>query len=260
MMSYHSRDKRKKKIKLFFIILFVLVLVFYSQITSVFNSALKFLIYPIWVTEENISTNILNPAGFLVSKKKLIIANEQLKKDIIEAEMMLADRNLLLKENLELKEIFGRRVVNDLLLASVLSGPSHSLYDSLVIDAGKNFDIQKENKLYAFGNILIGEVDSVDSKTSNIKLYSSPSEETEVLVGLFNVRGTAVGRGSGNFEIKLPRDVDVEIGDPVFIEGTNSSILGSVGEIIESPIDPFKILLLKSPVNLFELKWVQVLK
>lgn len=263
-MSYHlgtslsSRQSKKKKF--FWLILIVLVLFFYSKVIVFSQEVFKALAYPIWVAETTLDEKTLNPFGFLVSKKKLLLENEQLIQDINEAEMMLADRNLLLKENIELKEIMGRREDDNLILASVLSKPNNSLYDSFVIDAGKDFNLSIGDKVFAFGNILIGEISEVDGTTSKVKLYSSPGEQISVLVGLFNVEGTAVGRGAGNFEIILPRDTDIGLGEPVSIAGMRSSVLGSIEYVTENPIDSFKGFLFKSPVNLFELKWVQILK
>ncbi len=259
MMNYHSRDNKNKKTKWFFVVVLVVVMFFYSEVIGAFSGLFQSIISPIWVAENNLSATTINPLGFLVSKKQLLLSNEQLRKDVSEAEMMLADRNLLLKENLELKEIMGRVRVDDFVLASVLSKPNVSEYDTLIVDAGRDLNIKEGDKVLVLGDILVGEVAEVDKKTSKIKLHSSSKEEVEVMVGLFNVSATAVGKGGGNFEIKIPRGVDVEVGDPVASYGLNAPVFGSVEEIISTPADSFKTLLFKSPVNFFEIKWVQII-
>ncbi|MBU1557916.1 hypothetical protein KKC45_03060 [Patescibacteria group bacterium] len=246
--------------KWFFLAVLVLVVFFYSNLIKSFSGLFQSVITPIWVAENKISENTANPLGFLSSKKDLIIKNEQLQEDIITAEMMLADRNLLLKENLELKEIMGRSDSSDFILASVLNKPNVSEYDSLIIDAGNSLGVKIGDKVTVLGDVIIGEIVEVGTKTSKVKLYSSSGEETETMVGLFNISATAVGKGGGNFEIKIPRGVEVEIGDPISSYGLNAPVFGSVEEIISSPADSFKILLFKSPINIFELKWVQILK
>ena len=252
---------RQKKRKYFWIFLLLLVLFFYSHILAVLGGVLKFVTYPIWVTKNEITEQLINPASFLVSKKQLLISNRQLKKDILEAEMMLADRNNLLKENIELKEILGRvRAPGDLILATVLVKPNVSVYDSLIVDAGKNLDIKRGNKVFAFGNIVIGEVDKVESKMSKVRLYSSAQTQTNVSVGLYNIPAVAIGRGGGDFEIKLPKELNIEEGDPVTIPNINSFVIGSVVMISTSPTDSFQTLLVKSKINLFELRWVGISK
>ncbi|OGD66727.1 hypothetical protein A2442_01195 [Candidatus Campbellbacteria bacterium RIFOXYC2_FULL_35_25] len=261
MMSYLSRDSKKKKNKLFLVLLLAVVLFFYSQILNILGGVFDFIVYPIWVTENKIDEKTISPLGFFVSKKTLIVSNEQLKKDINEAEAMLVGRNALVKENLELKEILGR-VSNpeNFILASVLSKPNSSLYDILVVDAGNNLNIKKGSKVFASGNILIGEVFEVSEKSSKVRLYSSSKERVGVNVGLFNISTDAFGRGAGNFEIKLPRDTDIELGDPITSLVSSLQIVGSVEEINTDPIDSFKTILFKSPINIFELKWVQISK
>lgn len=261
MMNYHSKDNRGKKTKWFFAILLLVVLFFYSNVTGFLQKTLQVFIYPVWIAESYLDESAINPFGFLLSKKKLLIANEQLKKDITEAELMLGDRKVLLKENVELKEILGRRSnLEKIVLASILAKPNRSLYDTLIVDAGENLNIKKGDKVFALGNILIGVVDEVDKKTSKIKLFSSQQEKIDVMVGFYNVNAVAIGKGGGNFEIKLPRDTEVDMGGIVTMTGLNSPVLGSIEEIISDPADPFKTLLFKSPVNMFELKWVQILK
>ncbi|OGD68022.1 hypothetical protein A2811_02960 [Candidatus Campbellbacteria bacterium RIFCSPHIGHO2_01_FULL_34_10] len=107
---------------------------------------------------------------------------------------------------------------------------------------------------------MVGEIAEASKNNSTVKFYSSFKEEVSVMVGLYNIEATAVGRGAGNFEIKLPRDIDIKVDDPIFIAGTEARVLGNVSEIIFDPKDPFQLVLIKSPVNLFELKWVQILK
>ncbi len=259
MMNYHSRDSRKKKRKILLIILVGLVLFFYSNIIAFAGGIFRFITEPIWGAENNITQNFFNPFNFFVSKENLIVSLQQAQKDKEDAELMLADRNLLLKENIELKDALGRVDKKDVVLASVLSKPNNSFYDSLLIDAGSEQGIKKDDKVFVSGDILIGFVSEVNKNSSKVVLYSSPKEESDVMVA-FNIEAKAVGRGGGNFEIILPRDTDVEVGDPVASFGFNALLLGSVESVDSNPIDSFKTILVKSPVNIFELKWIQVEK
>lgn len=261
MMSYRLKDNRGKKKKWFFVIFLLFLLFFYSNITNFLQKTLQVFIYPVWITENYLDENTINPFGFLASKKELLVFNEELKKDLVEAELMLVDRGVLLKENLELKEILGRSGnIENTVLVAILAKPNRSLYDTLIVDAGKNLDIKKGDKVFALGNVLIGVVDEVDEKTSKVKLFSSQQEKIDVTLGFYNINVIAVGKGGGNFEIRLPRDTEVDVGEIVTMSGFNSPVLGSIEEIISDPVDPFKTLLFKSPVNMFELKWVQILK
>ncbi len=258
MTNFHSKHKRQKSRKFFWFLLLVLILFFYSNIISLLGGVFEFVAYPVWITKSELSERAINPLGFANSKKSLLVSVNQLKKEKKELELMLEDRNLLLKENLELKEILDRKEGRDLLLASVLAKPNISIYDSLVLDAGSNLGVKKGDRVFADGNILIGEIEEAQNKTSRTKLYSSADEKTDVYVGLNNVLAIAIGQGGGNFIIQLPKDLDIQVDDPVFVAGISSSSIGLVVEINTTPTDSFQTLLVKSNVNLFELGWVQV--
>jgi len=264
MMNYplgtSSFARKNKKKNFFWLVLVILVLFFYSQILGLLGSIFRILIYPIWITENTLKEKTINPFDFLASKKNLLIINKQLQENIEEDKLMLADRNLLLKENIELKELMGRLKENNMVLASVITKPNASVYDSLIVDAGKNLGIKKGDKVFVSGDILMGEIVKVNRKTSKVELYSSFGEKISVSVGLSNIDAIAIGRGGGNFEIKLPRGVDVKIGDPVFMKGINAVVLGSIEKIIFVLALLDFPLLFKSPINLFELQWVQISK
>jgi len=66
------------------------------------------------------------------------------------------------------------------------------------------------------------------------------------------------GRGGGNFEMIVPRDFTIVKGDVALLPGIFPYVLGVVEIIISDPRDPFIKALLVSPVNIQELKFVEV--
>ncbi|MDP3962635.1 MAG: hypothetical protein Q8Q03_02095, partial [bacterium] len=79
----------------------------------------------------------------------------------------------LQKENEELKELFGRTEKSDKLLAVILKKPPVSAYDVFILDIGDDKGLKKGDRVYARGDILIGEIAEVNGRTSKAKLYSS---------------------------------------------------------------------------------------
>ena len=67
-----------------------------------------------------------------------------------------------------------------------------------------------------------------------------------------------VGRGGGNFEMVLPRDFTLTKDDKVVLPGISSYVVASVESTISDPRDPFMKALLVSPVNIQDLKFVEV--
>jgi len=75
-----------------------------------------------------------------------------------------------------------------------------------------------------------------------------------------NIFMQVVGRGGGNFEIILPRDLIVQKGTEVVLPGIKPFVLGIVKSFISDPRDSFQKALLVSPVNIQEIKFVEVEK
>ena len=68
------------------------------------------------------------------------------------------------------------------------------------------------------------------------------------------------GGGGGNFEMIIPIELDVTNGTIVYLPGSTSFVVAIVDEIISKPSDPFKKVILHSPINIQNEKWVEVKK
>jgi len=259
-MTY-LRDKKRNTKQILLTGVFVTILVYIILFTQVFDATSKgvgYIAVPIWKTQDFISNTWDNIRIGFISRKSILIENEQLKEDAIISSAKLLDRNLLFEENIELKELLGREVTEQTVFATVLTKPNRSLYDTLIIDVGENAGVIEGDRVLYGGTIVIGKIVEVFKGSSKVLLISSPGEEIDVMVGGSNIETMAYGRGGGVFELELPRDTDVVVGDVVAVPGIISRILGTVEHIETKPSNPFKTILFKGPVNIFELKWVEV--
>lgn len=164
----------------------------------------------------------------------------------------------LTAENIDLKEILGRSIAKNTILSVVLRKPPQAPYDTLIIDTGKNNGVSVGDSVYALGNILIGRVAATYANYSKVKLFSNPGEKYEVLVGSHNIPATAVGRGGGSFEMILPRDSGVLVGDIVSVPSMTPSSLGVVSALVSEPAQAFVAVLIAAPVNMTQIRWVEV--
>ena len=80
-----------------------------------------------------------------------------------------------------------------------------------------------------------------------------------MFIGDSAIGAEAKGLGGGNFEIELPRNVDVFVGDSIYVSDINPRVLGTIEYINSDPNDVFERILFKSPVNLFSLRFVDVI-
>lgn len=215
---------------------------------------------PLWWVK-NYSVEVVSDLGSLLkTKMNLSEENMRLNSELNQVNSQLLFSQSLAKENQALKEMLGRKTEEQkFVLANVLAKPNLSPYDSLILDVGQGYDIKKGD-LVALNNFILGEVEDVYAKTTKVRLYSFPGEELNVAVGFNKIISIAKGKGGGNFEIKLPRDILIEKGDLVFLPEKEEFPLGFVESFSVSPEDPLQTILFKTPVNIFELRWVQILR
>ena len=182
-------------------------------------------------------------------------------------EARILNYDSLLAENENLKGMLGRKDAKaSTILAAILSKPNQSAYDTLVVDVGATQGIEEGSTVFALGNVPIGRVALVYQDSSKVTLFSSAGEKTQAIISLGYGSGEAgkdifielVGRGGGNFEMTMPKDFIIKKGDQAVLSGRNPYLLAVAEKIISDPRDPFVKVLLVSPVNVQELKFVEV--
>lgn len=232
------------------------------QVTSFdpFAGILQTVFLPVWRTQNAVSLEAARFIGLLKSKRDLVEENEILRQKNKELETGRHMREELALENEALKELLGRNESVNTILASVLAQPNVSPYDTLVIDVGSKENVAVGDRVVVYGDFVVGKVAETRVRTSLVKLFSSPKEKNNVLISSINLLVTAEGRGGGNFEIKLPRGVSVSEGDSIIIPGNNTKIFGIVEKIVATPTGAFQTILFKSPVNMQEVRFVEVLR
>lgn len=165
---------------------------------------------------------------------------------------------LLRDENTALKAELGRSTVEKGILATVLFPAGRSIYDTFVIDAGSDEGIREGARVYAFGSVAIGTITSVEKSRAVVQLYSASGRETSGTVMGAGIAVTLIGRGSGEYEIHMPRDIHFEQGQVIAEQTTVPHVLATIIEITADPRDPFQKIHAKAPVNVQALKWVIV--
>ncbi len=263
-MSY-LLDKRLKRNSLIkYTTLVVLLFIFIYFKNGIFRGLSYFshtVFSPVLVIGGNISEKLSNTSAYFYSKKSLLLQNENFKLRLNEEIAKMSNYNSILDENIKIKEILGRKVERDeMVLASILSKPNQSPYDTIIIDAGTKESVTLGQRVFALGDVPIGTIAGVYPGSSKVILFSSPGEVTDVVISGHDVSMQLVGRGGGNFEMVLPRDLILEKGTEVVLPGITPHTVATVETIISDPRDSFQKALLLSPVNIFELKFVEIEK
>jgi cell shape-determining protein MreC len=275
-MSYllDRKTKRQKNLAIFFSIIFLIIFFYFRNgIWSGFSRASLKIFRPVLVGGNNAGGKLGSLGAYFVSKGSLSRENEALRLKLGELEAKILNHDALLAENEILKEIIGRQKEDrPFILAVILSKPNQTAYDTLLVDAGEKNGVKVGDMVFAMGDIPIGRVGATTPSTATIILFSSSLERTQAVISdvgrLEDGRPTSessilyelVGRGGGNFEMILPRDVILEVGDQAILPGMYPYVVATVETIISDPRDSFTKALFVSPVNIQGLKFVQVRK
>ncbi len=239
-------------------LLFILIY-FRSVIFSGLAYGSHFVFRPILVLENNLEEQWIIISSFFKSKKSIFMENENLKSELNEISARISNYNSVLEENTQIKEILGRKNEKTvMILAAILGKSNQNLYDTVIIDVGVKQKIKVGDTVFALGNVPIGRIAEAYADSSKVILFSSGGEKTEAMIASKNVFMPIVGRGGGNFEMILPRDFSVEKGNQVVLPGLTPYVLAIVQTIISDPRDALQKALLVSPVNIQELKFVEI--
>ena len=260
-MTYRQdNEQQKKRIRIFLSVIVIALVFFYQhKIFPGLFGGFSQVAVPVLSAGESLKENTGNGLDALfLFKSALLRENKNLKEKLAGAEIASLERDRLIAENLELRMILGRAGEEKILLANILARPNQSPYDILILDVGKNNGVSEGAPVLAYGNMVIGRVADVSDKSSRAVLFSSPKEENDGIIIGKNIPLKLTGTGGGNFTTKVPRGILVEKGDQVISIGLPSHILGVVEDVSVDPRDPYQSILLRSPVNIYELRFVEI--
>lgn len=261
MLKYQDKNKIRKNKKS---ITGIIVLVLFFLVTalgawSFIRGPINFVSRPFLMIGDWFSRGFNNIEFYFDSKKELSNQNVLLNEENLSLKAKLEDYSILENENEELKNILNRtKKINNYVLANILTKPNRSLYDSVILDIGKKDSLEIGDMAYAYGEIPVGKISEVYENSSLLTFFSSPGLKTEGFINEVNAAIELVGRGGGNFEAIIPVELNLEKDTIIYFPEYTSQVLAKIVETISNPSDPFKKVILVSPVSLESLKWVQV--
>lgn len=260
-MNYHLKSKKNnnnpKKIFIVFVVV-IFIFIIYQLTFSFFRSLSHRTSVPVWIFSDYISNSLASIGNIFESKENLIVENEVLKEEIKKLKLEQIEYGVLIKENQELKSLFGRSNLKDKIITRIVSKPPRSPYDTLIIDAGRRDGVKNDSLVYISNNIVVGKVSDVLETTSVVTLFSTGGYKQEALLERTGAVFELIGKGNANFSIELPKDTDVIWGDLLLYPSVNSSIIGNIYYIDSSSQSAFKTVFIRAPGNVFESKWLFV--
>jgi len=262
-MTYLQRSnygKSRKRIVPLLIILVFSLFAFGVQSSrgKIFRGPFYYIALPVWKVEDVFLGWMENFFISFNSKKSLLEENRLLKEKLQATELASFTVESFKSENEELKKMLGFVESEDfkVSVASVVSAPPESPYDTLIIDLGKNQGVEVGMSAW-YDNVKLGEVEEVGSRTSKVRLLSSPEVSTQISFKS-GVKVSAVGKGGGNFEVEIPKGVKIGLQEIAYLAGSPDSIVAVVGSVTSNASDPFDTVLLKSPINIYTVSILEI--
>ncbi len=178
---------------------------------------------------------------------------------IAELQAQVNAQALLRQEHETLLRDLGQRVPSDYILGRVLKIPPATLFDTMIINVGEEDAVSVGKRVFVGDMISVGVVSEIYKDTAKVSLYSTPGNSFDVLIGS-TTRATAYGRGAGQFEVVVPREANVTVGDQVTIPSITSVLFGTIGAVITDPAKAFASAIFLGPVPLQTITRVYVEK
>ncbi|HYC34114.1 MAG TPA: rod shape-determining protein MreC [Candidatus Paceibacterota bacterium] len=250
-MSYRLQTKRNQRTPKSLLFLSLLILLVALFLFTPLSNSMRFLVHSLG-TDSAVS-GIL---GWFSFKSSLLEENKNLSEEVASLKALSLERDALLSENLALKEISKSE---ESLIASVLLHPGFSPYDSLLVSKGSASGVALGD-LVLFHAIAIGEVSEVNKNTSRVTLFSTGGKTFPVHIGENKIEAEARGLGGGTFEIMMPANAEVMIGDTVLMPASLTRIFGRIEDIEKTDGEPFQRLLFSLPVNINDVQFVVIEK
>jgi cell shape-determining protein MreC len=246
LKNSHRRDSRKRNKEL---IVVVFVFVAGALFFSYFGTYVSNILTPIWHSNSLFSRGLSNLTSSLRSKDALISENDALKKKLASDEELITTLRVSADSRDELLSVYGRNYPTSI-PANVLVHPPETPYDILVVDAGENLGVKIGSILTTPEGSSIGTITEIFSRISRVKLYTTAGERTDAVLERGGIPVTLVGRGGGNLELTVPKDVEVRVGDRILTPALDASLVAIVGMVDTTPTGSFKTILARSPINL----------
>jgi len=216
--------------------------------------------FPVWKFVDMVRSTTETVINYFSSKEHLERENRLLREALYRRASEDYQRDLLVRENIELKTALHRATSSRraLMLAAVLARPPTSAYDTLLIDLGADDGIFVGMDVLADGMFTIGKITMVYKRSSLVTLYSSPGSQIDAYIGETSVPVTFEGIGGGAFRARVPKGLNIRPGDAAILPALSLESIGTVSGVDLSEGSSFAFVHLAFPVNVFSSRYLYV--
>lgn len=192
-------------------------------------------------------------------KHALIERNALLEEQTAKLSSAALERDAYASELKELRSLLGRSGRRRVVLGSIIFYPRDATPDTMIIDAGTRDGVNNDMRVSAFGDVLIGKVQTAFERQSVVNLISSAGFSINATLARPQLAVVAEGRGGGNLSVTLPKSFSVNVGEQVYTSETTPLFIGVVEDIAQSRTGATQELFVRLPFNVHVLRTVFVI-
>ena len=211
-----------------------------------------------WTVHQAISNSAKTTVSYFQSKSSLQTENDNLKRTLDEkdAQIITVRNQVELYKDLD-SYISTKAISQNETVVRVVTRPPQTPFDVLIIEA-KDDSIKAGQKVY-FADIPVGVIESKTGSYAKVFLFSNPESQFRVLIGVDKIEADAKGKSQGNIFVTLPKNVEVKVGDIVYLaDGTKP--IGTVSEVDNNSSTSFIDVYVKMPFSPARVDWLTVFK
>lgn len=219
----------------------------------------------------NLVTTIFRPITTVVSTlgslKSVLTENLNLKTELADLKQRQVSLDQLKAENDLLKSELGFREKSPYTLqpCTIISRDSQSTSDAIILNCGSKEGLAEGQAVISQG-YLIAKIVYVGNFSSTAVLITNSQTSVDARISKNGVEGVMKGSFSSGLVLDLvSQSAEVNPGDLVVTAGINPQIpknilIGQIGQILSGPNDLFKKLTIVSPIKVYQLDYVFVVK
>ncbi len=263
-MSSHRQSKKKFTVLAVLALLVILFSINYKT-GGVVSSSVRNIAAPLWSAGDSASLRLQSFKSTFTTKQRLAKELDSLRAELKAVQDLKYENLYLRAQNSTLLSLANTNTLlqgeGDRTLVQVFSGVGVRPYGTLLISTDPNQRVQVGSIVLTTHSVALGNVSSVSSRVATVRLFSAAERSVEVVIGNDSespVVATAVGVGSGNFVISVPRDTEVSVGDAVYSSAALGRAIAIVGSVEKDPTNPLTTLRARVPANIQGLQTVLV--
>jgi len=258
---YRDRPKKSYNRVIGTVLVAVLLYLFGGVLISPLAGPVRFIMQPAWWASDGLGLIELSVIDFFHNKNRLAESNRKLTEENTKFKSIILAKNQVEADNVYLRQILGRvNKETKPVVGQIIFLPNFVPEQTLLVDLGKTNlarSITVGDLAIVYGAVVIGRVVEIGENFPKVRLLSAENN-LAVTIGGKNIPAVATGAGAGNFSITLPRDTLVVVGDRVVAPMLNNLLIGTVRYVEKKPSQPNQTILVKTPVNLWQLKWLEI--